>query len=81
EMIKEISSWGREANLQSSFDPLLKIMACRGAIQASRPMGREEAQVLLADLQRCNYPSHCPHGRPTLLKIGLAELEKMFKRK
>jgi len=81
EMIKEISSWGREANLQRSFDPLLKIMACRGAIQASRPMGREEAQVLLADLQRCNYPSHCPHGRPTLLKIGLAELEKMFKRK
>ena len=81
EMIREISSWGRDADLQRSFDPLLKIMACRGAIQASRSMGREEAQALLADLQNCNSPSHCPHGRPTLLKIGLAELEKMFARR
>ncbi|MGA2958932.1 MAG: DNA mismatch repair endonuclease MutL [Thermodesulfobacteriota bacterium] len=81
EMIKEISSWGRDADLQRSFDPLLKMMACRGAIQAYRPMGREEAQSLLADLQNCTYPSHCPHGRPTLIKITLTELEKMFGRR
>jgi len=81
EMIKEISSWGGETDLQRSFDPLLKMMACRGAIQAYRPLGREEAEALLADLQNCTYPSHCPHGRPTLLKITLTELEKMFGRK
>ncbi len=81
EMIKEITSWGRDAALQHSFDPLLKIMACRGAIQAHRPLGREEAQALLADLQNCTTPSHCPHGRPTLLKITLADLEKMFGRR
>ncbi len=81
EMIKEISSWGRDVDLQRSFDPLLKMMACRGAIQAYRPLGREEAQALLADLQNCTYPSHCPHGRPTLIKITLAELEKMFGRR
>lgn len=81
EMIKEISSWGGETDLQRSFDPLLKMMACRGAIQAYRPLGREEAEALLSDLQNCTYPSHCPHGRPTLLKITLAELEKMFGRR
>jgi len=81
EMIKEISSWGRDVDLQRSFDPLLKMMACRGAIQAYRPLGREEAQALLADLQNCATPSHCPHGRPTLIKITIAELEKMFGRR
>lgn len=81
EMIKEISSWGRNVSLGKSFDPLLKMMACRGAIQANRTMGREEAQALLSDLQQCTFPSHCPHGRPTLLKITIFELEKMFGRR
>jgi DNA mismatch repair protein MutL len=81
EMIKEIASWGKGADLDRSFDPLLKMMACRGAIQAHRPLGKDEARALLADLQKCRFPSHCPHGRPTLLKITHADLEKMFGRK
>jgi DNA mismatch repair protein MutL len=81
EMIKEIASWGKGADLKRSFDPLLKMMACRGAIQAHRSMGREEAQTLLAELKECRYPSHCPHGRPTLIRITLPELEKMFGRR
>jgi DNA mismatch repair protein MutL len=81
EMIKEIASWGKNADLRNSFNPLLKMMACRAAIQARRPMGREEAQALLADLRNCTTPSHCPHGRPTQIKIPLADLEKMFGRK
>jgi DNA mismatch repair protein MutL len=81
EMIKEVSSWGKGADLDRSFDPLLKMLACRGAIQANRPLGREEARALLADLQKCRYPSHCPHGRPTMLKISHSDLEKMFGRK
>jgi DNA mismatch repair protein MutL len=81
EMIGQISSWGKEADLRRSFDPLLQIMACRGAVQASQTMNQEEATALLADLQTCALPSHCPHGRPTLLKITLSDLEKMFGRK
>ena len=81
EMIGQIFSWGKEADLHRSFDPLLQILACRGAVQASQTMNREEAIALLADLQACNLPSHCPHGRPTLLKITLSDLEKMFGRK
>jgi DNA mismatch repair protein MutL len=81
EMIGQISSWGKDADLHRSFDPLLRILACRGAIQASQTMNQEEATALLADLQTCSLPSHCPHGRPTLLKITLSDLEKMFGRK
>jgi len=81
EMIREISSWQKGADLEQFFDPLLKMMACRGAIQAGRAMGRQEAQALLSDLQKCRFPSHCPHGRPTLLRITPSDLEKMFGRK
>ncbi len=81
EMIKEISSWGKGAALEQHFDPMLKMMACRGSIQAHRPLQREEAQALLTDLQKCTNPSHCPHGRPTLIHLTLSDLEKLFGRK
>jgi DNA mismatch repair protein MutL len=81
EAVKEISSWGKEAGLKNSYDSLLKMMACHGAIQAHRPMGGDEARALWADLQNCRFPSHCPHGRPTQLKITHLDLEKMFGRR
>jgi DNA mismatch repair protein MutL len=81
EMIREISSWQKGSDLGQFFDSLLKMTACRGAIQAGRTMGRQEAQALLSDLQKCRFPSHCPHGRPTLLRITHSDLEKMFGRK
>ncbi len=81
EVIREISSWGGAADLRKSFDPVLKMMACRGSIQAHRALEREEARALLADLRKCTNPSHCPHGRPTQIRITLSELEKMFGRK
>jgi len=81
EMIREISSWQKGADLGQFFDPLLKMMACRGAIQAGRTLGGQEAHALLSDLQKCRFPSHCPHGRPTLLRITHSDLEKMFGRK
>ena len=81
ETVKEISSWGKDASLKNSYDSLLKMMACHGAIQAHRPMGGEEARALWTDLQNCRFPSHCPHGRPTQIKISHFDLEKMFGRR
>jgi DNA mismatch repair protein MutL len=81
EIIGEIASWRKQAGLQRPFDPLLQMMACRGAVQASQALGQEEAAALMAALQGCTSPSHCPHGRPTLLKITISDLEKMFGRK
>jgi DNA mismatch repair protein MutL len=81
EMIAQIASWGKDADLQTSFDSLLKMMACRCAVQASQELNEQEAASLLVDLQKCASPSRCPHGRPTMLKITIADLERMFGRK
>ena len=81
EIIGEIASWGKRANPERTFDPLLQMMACRGAVQASQAMGPEEATALMVGLQGCASPAYCPHGRPTLLTITIPDLEKMFGRK
>ncbi len=81
EIIRELSSWGKNADLRRSFDSLLRLMACHSAVQASQPIQADQAKNLLADLQNCTSPSNCPHGRPTLVKITVPELEKMFGRK
>ncbi len=81
EIIHQLASWGKNADLQQPLDPLLRMMACRGAIQAHQPLTPEEASSLLANLQRCTGASRCPHGRPTMIQLTLSDLAKMFGRK
>ena len=40
-----------------------------------------EVENLIRDLLDCDLPYCCPHGRPTMIQISLAELEKKFGRK
>jgi DNA mismatch repair protein MutL len=57
------------------------LLACKAAIKAGDPQSLEEMQQLMADLSRCDLPWSCPHGRPPLVKVSLAELEKIFQRR
>jgi DNA mismatch repair protein MutL len=54
--------------------------ACRLAVKANDPLGREECEALLRDLLRCELPYTCPHGRPTMILFSKGELEKKFGR-
>jgi DNA mismatch repair protein MutL len=81
EMIGEISSWGRGADLNRQFSALIHLLACRGSVQASQNLRSEEALSLLEQLQKCVSPARCPHGRPTLIRISADDLDKMFQRK
>jgi DNA mismatch repair protein MutL len=38
-------------------------------------------EKLILDLLDCDLPYCCTHGRPTMIQISLAELEKKFCRK
>jgi DNA mismatch repair protein MutL len=55
-------------------------MACHKAIKAGDFMSASEMQILINDLLVQEQYQHCPHGRPTLMKIGHHDLEKVFKR-
>ncbi len=59
----------------------LALAACKAAIKAGRRLGPGEAVALLDSLGACADPFHCPHGRPTVLRLGLGELERHFGRR
>ena len=43
-------------------------------------IGYKEQEELINGLYRCKFPYTCPHGRPTIIKYPVYELEKLFKR-
>jgi DNA mismatch repair protein MutL len=59
---------------------LAAMAACKSAIKARDALQPEDIQALMADLAACQSPHTCPHGRPTVICIGISELEKRFKR-
>lgn len=54
--------------------------ACRAAVKARDTLSGSEIEQLVKDLRKCKQPLCCPHGRPTMINITLAELEKKFRR-
>jgi DNA mismatch repair protein MutL len=55
-------------------------MACHGAIRANQDLKPTEINKMLEQLDACNNPSNCPHGRPTWISWPMSFLEKEFKR-
>lgn len=54
--------------------------ACKAAVKANDYLSKEEIKQLITNLDKCNNPFSCPHGRPTFIKITKSDLEKRFKR-
>jgi DNA mismatch repair protein MutL len=59
---------------------LLSMMACKAAVKAGDPLTPEEMRELMAQRDRVERSTNCPHGRPTSLRFTLTDLEKQFKR-
>jgi DNA mismatch repair protein MutL len=53
---------------------------CRHAVKANDALKPQEWDMLVHDLLACDLPYTCPHGRPTMIQLSLAELEKKFGR-
>lgn len=65
---------------QNVQDEILKLLACHAAIRAGDALDRTQIWTLLADLDKCDDPHHCSHGRPTYIVKPAAWFEKEFKR-
>ena len=61
-------------------DSLAKQMACKASIKANEFVDKEAVSVLMKDLDNCENPYNCPHGRPTIISMSTYEIEKKFKR-
>ena len=80
EIVEKIVEMGAGPGLAEVLDQCRMVMACHGAVRANQALTEKQIRGLLAQLDECQNPSHCPHGRPTWLRWELRELEKSFKR-
>ncbi len=62
------------------LDEIAKELACKKSIKANEYLNRQQIEYLLEDLNKCNQPYTCPHGRPVIVKYSFYEIEKWFKR-
>jgi DNA mismatch repair protein MutL len=67
--------------LQDQIAERFHSMACRSAIMSGDRLTDVEIQALLAAAATLQHPHNCPHGRPTVLNFGAAELERYFRRR
>jgi DNA mismatch repair protein MutL len=74
------STTDRSSALRLGED-MIATTVCRHAVKANDPLRYLEVEKLIQDLLECDLPYCCPHGRPTMIQISNAELEKKFGRK
>lgn len=55
-------------------------MSCKAAVKGNQKLSTGEAEKLLDELFALKDPYNCPHGRPTVIRLTKAELERRFKR-
>ena len=71
-----------ESPLQNEIEKKLAARVCkRMAVKGGQTLSVEEQRALLSDLERCNSPRTCPHGRPTMIHLSVDMLERQFGRK
>lgn len=59
---------------------VLRRVCKRMAVKAGRVMALQEMAALVRDLEACESPRTCPHGRPTIIQISVGQLEREFGR-
>jgi DNA mismatch repair protein MutL len=71
-----------ESPLQNEIEARLAARVCkRLAVKAGQTLSADEQRALLNDLEACESPRTCPHGRPTMIHLSVEMLERQFGRK
>jgi DNA mismatch repair protein MutL len=80
QMIAELAEVDVSARLRQRLEDRLATIACHSVVRANRALEIDEIRALLGDLDRIEFATQCPHGRPVLRQFRRDELEKLFKR-
>jgi DNA mismatch repair protein MutL len=80
-ILDELRQTGEQIHARRLSEDKIATTVCRHAVKARDLLKGEELRALLEQLHHCDLPYTCPHGRPTMIQISYAELEKKFGRK
>lgn len=79
DMLDNLKNLGSGETYEVKYNKIATI-ACKAAIKANDYLSLEEMKSLVEQLRYIDEPFNCPHGRPTIIKMTLYEIEKKFKR-
>jgi DNA mismatch repair protein MutL len=77
----ELAELGGAFSLQEKLDHVAATIACHGSVRAGRVLSVAEMNALLREMEITPRSGQCNHGRPTWVKLGHAEMEKLFGRR
>tara|TARA_B110000263_G_scaffold243204_1_gene249633 strand:+ start:442 stop:2190 length:1749 start_codon:yes stop_codon:yes gene_type:complete len=80
DIAEEIIQFGSEFILSERLDNICGNMACHSSIRAGRLLLNSEMNALLREMENTPNSSQCNHGRPTFIKLGIKDIEKLFGR-
>lgn len=71
-----------ESLVESALEDKLITRICkRVAVKGGQVLSNEEQERLIRDLENCQSPRTCPHGRPTMIHLSVDLLERQFGRR
>ncbi len=62
------------------YEEYIAMKACKASFRKNDYLTEKTIQQLLIELSKCEEPSRCPHGRPTMLTISKDRLDYLFYR-
>jgi len=77
----EIAELGGPLSLRDRLDHVAATIACHGSVRAGRILSVAEMNALLREMEVTPRSGQCNHGRPTWVKLGHGEIEKLFGRR
>ena len=79
-IIDSIISIGNRFDRVKFNEHIAITLACKMSIKANTRISTEAMEEILNELVETDNPYNCPHGRPTIIKFTIYDIEKMFKR-
>ncbi len=80
DLVGELVEMGKAKSIGEKLEEIMHLVACHSAIKAGEKLSHERMALLIEEMHGLENPYTCAHGRPTIIRITNAELERMFKR-